>query len=181
MKNIQSSQHWFVLALTLMIPTAIVILDLLLNMFDAKTTSGVTHITTLNMFYAGVAMWWVFAAILVIPGNQNITKDSPKFGRWLFVLPVSMFIINWFTPFDPYLERMSWFNSIVVTWFGMVGWILVDWYRWVRNPTLRQFMIMDIRRYYAERQAKIDKIPDCMIPSNLRRITPEESFTGDIT
>ena len=165
--NKYPSQHWVALFFTLLIPSATVIMNVLLDVFDVKTPSGNDNMTALTMLYVGVAMWWILALVIILPGNPNITKDAPKFGRWLLLLPVSIIIINCFTPFDSYTERIAWFNAVAVTWVGMILWILVDWYRWKFNPSVRQQDIIFIRNHVAKRKAEIDRIPDCVVPSDL--------------
>lgn len=165
--NKHPSQHWFALLATLMIPVMIVIINIVTDTSGAKTPSGVTYMTTLNMFYAGVGMWWIFALLSAMPGHPNHTNDTPKYGRWLLLLPVTAIAFAYIAPVDGYDARILWFNSVAVTWVSMVLWILVDWYRWKFNPTVRQLGIQLDRDRADERQAEIDKIPNCIVPSDL--------------
>ena len=127
--------------------------------------------TLISSFYVGVGVWWIFALISGIrPEYTRYNKDDPKYVKWLLVLPVSVIIMNCFLPFDSNDERMMWFNSLAVTWVGMVSWICVDWYRWKYNPNARHLRILNRRLAYAIRRAEIDKVPDCVIPSGLSYI-----------
>jgi hypothetical protein len=166
------SQHWFVLFITLFLPSMMI---------------GISYVDELTMpslsywkaFYLGIGVWWVFALMSAMPIrdlNYRAKLARVKYGRWLLVLPVGAIIMNCFTPFESYDERMIVFNSVVVTWCGMIGWILGDWYRWKFDPTERQRELQEYVVYVVERRAEIDKIPDCVIPSGLELLDPEKEL-----
>ena len=163
----RKSQHWFILTLTLMIPA----MTLGMSQWDGLL---IEPMNPLKSLYMGAAMWWLFALISGLPKDVEPREPySIKYVRWLLVLPVSMIAVNWVTPFDGYAEVISVFNAVLITWGGCVLWILIDWYRWKFNPSKRQWKLIKYNERVAEWRAKIDKIPNCVVPSGLQIITQE--------
>ena len=161
-----SSNHMYVLIMNLMIPIAT---------FAITFTPLVIHdMDWVKGLYMGAGMWWMFAIISSMPLQpQPRPPEYVHYGKWLLMMPVAAIIINNFTPFDFYAERMYVFNSVMITWVGMTIWILTDWYRWKFRPSPRQLRLMKYYAYLDERQAKIDATPSCVVPSGLTYIQQE--------
>lgn len=165
--NKLQSLHPLGFFLTLFVPFIGVFLHVTLYYADALMPGST--LGDMSLFYACVVMWWIFA---VIVGLHPEKKHSDiRFTKWLLLLPFTVIIFN--TAFDGEVqfEKMLWFNSVVATWVLALGWISLDWYRWKFNPTPRQQQIIKRREYIIKRQAEIDKIPDCVVPSGLELIT----------
>ena len=140
----------------------------------------------MTMWFMGIAMWWMFAVMAALslcmqPDKTYRAKLARiRFGRYLWVLPLGAIAMNCYTPFEFYDERIIVFKSLVVTWVGIVLWILVDWYLWNFKPYARQRELQELDIYLKERRAEIDLIPDCVVPSGLNLIKPEDAFLGTI-